>query len=72
MSALSADILVVGRALGDRDVVMLTEKARQGMGHARNVVAPIKNRVATASARRAAATVDSGVVDLMAEERASD
>jgi hypothetical protein len=61
---------MVAFARGNRDVVMLAKEARQRMGDARNALAPIKYRSATASARRASVPGDYCVMDFVAKERA--
>lgn len=71
VSAPLADILVVGTAPRNSDVVMSAEEARQGMGNMRDPVALIKNRAATANTRRTSISGDARVVDSMPKEQTS-
>ena len=65
-----ADVLIMGCASGNRDVVMPAEKTGQRMSNAGNGVALIKNCGTAAIATRASVFGDSRVVDFMAKERA--
>lgn len=66
-----ADILVVGMAPGNTDVVMPAQEARERMRNTGDGVAPIKNRITTANARRRSISGDARVVDAMTKEHTS-
>jgi hypothetical protein len=66
-----ADILVVGIAPGNADIVMPSQEAGQRMRNPGDRAALIKNRIATADAKCASFTGDFRVVNLMTKEQTS-